>query len=122
MQIQLRQAEIVAAITQYVARQGISLTGKSVDVAFTNGRNPAGLVADISIEEVVAAPAVEAAAPVAPAPTLVYPMAGIVGHVEGVTEKAEPIVAGIAAGTEDSTIAVDTAAAPAPVSKSLFAA
>lgn len=121
MQIQLRQAEIVAAITQYVARQGINLSGKSVDVAFTNGRNPAGLVADISIEEVDAAPAVEAAAPVAPTPTLVAPVAGIVGHVEGVTEKAEPIVAGIAAGTEDATVAVETAGAAPVVGKSLFA-
>ena len=51
MQIQLRQSEIVEALKQYIARQGINLKGKTVDISFTAGRKDAGLSADISIED-----------------------------------------------------------------------
>ena len=51
MQIQLRQIEIVEALKQYIARQGINLKGKTVDISFTAGRKDAGLSADISIED-----------------------------------------------------------------------
>jgi hypothetical protein len=51
MQIQLRQTEIVEALKQYIAKQGISLKGKTVEISFTAGRKDAGLSADISIED-----------------------------------------------------------------------
>lgn len=52
MQIKLEQGEIVTALKQYIAQQGFNLTGKSVDISFTAGRNPAGLTADVKIEDV----------------------------------------------------------------------
>lgn len=73
MQIQLKQSEIIAAIKQYVVTQGINLNGKTVDIAFSATRGAAGIIADVSIEE-VSIPgftdsevdaAIEAAAPVA---------------------------------------------------------
>ncbi len=51
MQIQLKQAEIVTALHQYVASKGFDLVGKTIDVAFTAGRKEAGLSAEISIED-----------------------------------------------------------------------
>jgi len=51
MQIQLKQLEIVEALKQYIAKQGLNLSNKTVDVSFTAGRSGAGLTADISIEE-----------------------------------------------------------------------
>jgi hypothetical protein len=82
MQIQLKQAEITAALHQYVASTGISLAGKTVEVKFTAGRGNTGLSADISIEDsaipgVELAPSADAvkptlsvvAAPAAPAAT-----------------------------------------------------
>lgn len=51
MQIQLKQSEIVSALKQYIAGQGINLYGKNVDITFTASRGAAGVVADISIEE-----------------------------------------------------------------------
>ena len=52
MQINLKQAEIIAALKQYIAGQGISLQGKSVEMAFTAGRGVAGISVEISIEDV----------------------------------------------------------------------
>jgi hypothetical protein len=52
MQIQLKQSEIIAAIKQYVVNQGISLNGKTVDITFSATRGAAGIIADVSIEEV----------------------------------------------------------------------
>lgn len=51
MQIQLKQTEIIAALKQYIANQGINLNGKAVDISFTAGRKEAGITADISIED-----------------------------------------------------------------------
>lgn len=51
MQVQLKQAEIVESIKQYLVKQGIVLTGRSVDISFTAGRKETGLSADISIED-----------------------------------------------------------------------
>jgi hypothetical protein len=51
MQIQLKQNEIVAAIKQYVAQQGINLTGRKVEVTFTAGRKESGLSADVDITD-----------------------------------------------------------------------
>ena len=52
MQINLKQTEIIAALKQYIAGQGISLQGKSVDMAFTAGRKEAGISVEISIEAI----------------------------------------------------------------------
>ena len=51
MQINLKQSEIADALRQYVTQQGINLTGKSVDIAFTAGRKEGGLTAEINIED-----------------------------------------------------------------------
>lgn len=51
MQIQLKQAEIVAALRQYITQQGINLTSKNVKITFTAGRKESGISADIVIEE-----------------------------------------------------------------------
>lgn len=51
MQINFKQTEITAALRQYVAAQGINLSGKSVDVVYTAGRKEGGLTAEINIEE-----------------------------------------------------------------------
>lgn len=59
MQIQLKQTEIIAALKQYITGQGISLSGKSVDISFTAGRKEAGITADISIEDAGVIPGFE---------------------------------------------------------------
>lgn len=59
MQIQLKQTEIIAALKQYITGQGISLSGKSVDISFTAGRKEAGITADISIEDTGVIPGFE---------------------------------------------------------------
>jgi hypothetical protein len=51
MQIQFKQAEIVAALKQYIIAQGINTAGKSVDIAFSATRGAAGIVADVTIED-----------------------------------------------------------------------
>lgn len=51
MQIQLKQTEIMDALRQYITQQGISLVGKSVDIAFTAGRKEGGLTAEVIIED-----------------------------------------------------------------------
>lgn len=51
MNLNLKQAEIVDALKQYVAKQGFSLQGKSVKITFTAGRKDSGLSADVSIED-----------------------------------------------------------------------
>lgn len=53
MQIQLKQSEIVSALKQYIAAQGITLAGKNVEITFTASRSAAGIVADISIEDFI---------------------------------------------------------------------
>jgi len=52
MQSNLKQTEIIAALKRYIAGQGISLQGKSVDMAFTAGRKEAGISVEISIEDI----------------------------------------------------------------------
>lgn len=52
MQINLKQTEIIAALKQYIAGQGISLQGKSVEMSFTAGRKEAGISVEISIEDI----------------------------------------------------------------------
>jgi hypothetical protein len=49
MQITLNQDEIEKALKNYVASQGISITGKNVDVTLIAGRAPNGMSACINI-------------------------------------------------------------------------
>ena len=49
MRIQLRQTEIEEALQQYIANQGINLTGKVVEIGFTASRSADGLTADVDI-------------------------------------------------------------------------
>ena len=51
MQIQLKQAEIEAAINLYLTTKGIDLRAKQVNMAFTAGRRETGLSVDVSIED-----------------------------------------------------------------------
>ena len=51
MQIQLKQNEIVAALKQYITKQGIDLSSKLVEIRFTAGRKESGISADVEIEE-----------------------------------------------------------------------
>lgn len=53
MQINLKQAEIVTALKQYIVNQGISINGKNVQISFTAGRKESGISADIAIEDIV---------------------------------------------------------------------
>lgn len=52
MQINLKQSEIEVALKNYIAQQGINLSGKDVAISFTAGRKEAGISADISIEDI----------------------------------------------------------------------
>ena len=73
MQIQLKQAEIVAALKQYITKQGIDLSSKLVEIRFTAGRKDGGLLADVTIDEDNFIPGIDDAASVAAAaqkPTL----------------------------------------------------
>lgn len=51
MQIQIKEAEIVTAIKEYLTRKGLRLDGKKVTVSFTARRNNMGLVADVDIDD-----------------------------------------------------------------------
>lgn len=68
MQIQLKQTEIEHAIKAFISQQGINLSGKSVEIAFTSGRKDNGLSADISIEDAAIPGFTDADGDDAPAP------------------------------------------------------
>ncbi len=51
MLIQLRQSEIEEALKMYVTRQGFSLAGKTVEIAFTASRGNNGITADLDITD-----------------------------------------------------------------------
>lgn len=52
MQVQLKQQEIEAAITGYIAQQGININGKQIAILFTAGRKNSGLSADITLDDI----------------------------------------------------------------------
>ena len=92
MQIQLKQAEIVKALKQFITGQGINLAGKDVDISFTAGRKEAGLTADIFIND-TQIPGVVADAEEAVKPTLTVVPTSVVGDepsaVEAVKEPTD---------------------------------
>lgn len=49
MQITLNHDEIMDAVTQYVANQGIAITGKKIDVTMTAGRGSNGYTANVDL-------------------------------------------------------------------------
>lgn len=51
MKIELKQAEIIAALKMYVGAKGIDLHHKEVNVAFTAGRKKTGLSVEMNIED-----------------------------------------------------------------------
>lgn len=79
MLIQLRQSEIEEALKMYVTRQGFSLVGKSVEIAFTASRGNNGITADLDITDAGGLHAVQAQAPVV---TLDVGHAGTAGEIE----------------------------------------
>lgn len=52
MQVSLKQSELTAAVRQYIAKQGINLVGKDVEVKFSATRGDAGIMATIDIDDV----------------------------------------------------------------------
>lgn len=52
MQINLKQPEIVAALKQYIAAQGISIAGKRIEITFTAHYKRQGVSAEIQIEDI----------------------------------------------------------------------
>lgn len=51
MQVSLNQREIEVALKAFVVNQGINLTGKTVEIAFTAGRKESGISAELNIED-----------------------------------------------------------------------
>lgn len=62
----LKRTEIITALKQYSSSQGISLVGKTVEIAFTAGRKETGTSAEITIEDTAGLPPVAAVAVIAP--------------------------------------------------------
>ncbi len=58
MKIQLEQSEVVIAVREYVANQGIKVEGKTFAVNFSMTRGEAGLLADLVIDEPTVAPTI----------------------------------------------------------------
>jgi hypothetical protein len=52
MRIQLKQPEIIQAITNYLVSQGIVVFNKDIQIVFTAGRKGSGLSAEININDV----------------------------------------------------------------------
>jgi hypothetical protein len=69
MQILLKQAEIEAALRQYIGHQGINLSGKVITVDFTAGRGATGLSAEMHINDKAEEPVQVEPEPVAVKPT-----------------------------------------------------
>jgi hypothetical protein len=90
MQIQLKQSEIITAIKQYVVNQGINLSGKTVDIAFSATRGAAGIIADVSIEDQAIPGFSDAAADDAAKPALTVVATSPVAAAEDATPAEAP--------------------------------
>lgn len=98
MRINIKQTEIIAAITAYIASQGINLAGKNVTIEFTAGRKEGGLTADIDIEDVAQVPDLGyddevVATAAAVIKTAAAPALSVVKTIKPVAEEAAPVVA-----------------------------
>lgn len=126
MNLNLKQAEIVDALKQYVSKQGFSLQGKSVKISFTAGRKDSGLSADVSIEDqdipgVEEAPVAEVVKPVLTA--VVTPITAVADTkaAEGVAVASLATEALTDAPFDGGVVVADSAANEAPVkTTSLF--
>ena len=109
MKVSLKQPEIIAALTLYLAHQGINVQGKDVTVDFTAGRKESGLSAEVNIGE--AAPAVKTA-PVmrtvggtaSTVPPLPEANEAQAAAQEPATATTGEVVAGTATGTTGSSL------------------
>lgn len=130
MQINLKQAEIVEALKEYVGGQGINLKNKSFTVTFTAGRKEAGLLADISIETIEGSTAqdepaekktLEAAQPAVAAIATAPVGAGVIA-VAGGAEDEEDAASAVAQGFSDRPLGQIPAPEAGPTTKvsSLF--
>lgn len=117
MQIQLKQAEIVAALKQYITKQGIDLSSKLVEIRFTAGRKDGGLLADVTIDDDNFIPGIDDAKPIGDA-VLDKPGLAVVTNLQ----KTEPSAA--AASAEPPAALDPIMETPAPETtiptKSLF--
>jgi hypothetical protein len=122
MQIQLKQAEIEAALKLFISSQGINVEGKSIGITFIAGRKAGGLIADVSINDVVipgytddtdlaTAEVAEKAAPALAVVKAIAPVANVVAQAE---VAATPAVT-VAAETPPFDTAAETQAEAAPV-------
>lgn len=103
MQIQLKQAEIVAALKMFISAQGINIESKEVDITFIASRKANGFIADVSINDVVIPGYTDAVgvtdtgevevAKAAPALAVVKPLAPVVAVAAVATTVEAPEVA-----------------------------
>jgi hypothetical protein len=125
MQIQLKQAEIVAALKMFIASQGFAIEGKQVDITFTASRKANGFIADVSINDVVipgytdatdvAQAEVVVAEKAAPALAVVKTLAPVANAVAQAEVAAPEVVA-----AAEAAPAEEAAAKPAAPTTSLF--
>lgn len=125
MQIQLKQAEIVIALKQYIAAQGINLVGKDVSISFTAGRKEAGIVADLVIEDGAIpgfSDADDEVSAASPAPTLSVVTPTPTPPVKKVDAPVSPVASVAVEDTPfvDATATPVTEPADAPKTTSLF--
>lgn len=127
MQITFKQKEIELALALYITKNGISLEGKTVSIAFTAGRGAAGLTAEVDIEDaalVSLASAVSAAVPKAPEVPLVNTTtivpAVLTSAAETVTTVTTGYLAAAEAPEEPKTVAANEPEVPAAVPTSIF--
>lgn len=97
MQIQFKQAEIVAALKQYINAQGINTNGKSVEIAFSATRGAAGIIADVTIEEANIPGFTDSTGDDAgkPALSVVHPTTETASDKDAVEEGAKPTPSGL---------------------------
>jgi hypothetical protein len=89
MKITLIQSEIEQALKQYVASQGIAVTGKSIEVSITAGRGANGTTAELDIVDFITEKAPETPATRTTSATLSPRVRDINSPVSDVEDSAE---------------------------------
>lgn len=125
MKITLIQNEIEDALRQYVSQQGISVSGKTIEVNITAGRGPNGVSAELDIVA-AAQPATTPSRKAALTPTnssIPRAEAAKASEPEMETEPAvEPeLVEALAAANQETAEEVVDEPAPVTAGRSLFA-